>query len=76
MPFCPTCRTEHEYQFEQCPVCQAGLVNSLPDESDNSQDVQLKPLAQFFLRVESVHFLQVFCHKGVGKNDGPGGRGV
>jgi hypothetical protein len=49
MPFCPTCRTEYRILTESCEICNARLVDSLPEEEirDDDAGIELVELAEF-----------------------------
>ncbi len=52
MPFCPKCKYEYVASVSKCPDCNENLVDSLPEESDLTDDNFEKykdwiPLAKF-----------------------------
>lgn len=38
-PFCPQCRTEYRQEFTKCSDCASNLVESLPPEADNRNEI-------------------------------------
>lgn len=38
-PFCPRCRAEYREGYKTCSDCEIGLVDSLPLESDNQNEI-------------------------------------
>jgi putative signal transducing protein len=47
MPFCPNCRAEYKQGITHCPDCDADLVETLPEETQDIEGTALVELASF-----------------------------
>ncbi len=47
MPFCPSCRAEYKPDITHCPDCDADLVETLPEQTQETEGTKLVELASF-----------------------------
>ncbi|MEZ5360222.1 MAG: hypothetical protein R3F48_15500 [Candidatus Zixiibacteriota bacterium] len=67
MPFCPKCRYEYEYGIGMCPDCDERLVESLPEESDESNGDDLAEQYNDWMLLAAVNsqYAAAMCHEGL-----------
>ncbi len=46
-PFCPRCRSEYREGFKRCSDCESDLVETLPSETDNREDINSDMLSVY-----------------------------